>query len=538
MGKLGVQGLQGLPGKSGPRGLTGPKGETGHPGELVYAPPSYEHPPVEYPVYNNAHQAHLDHVYPEYRDGSGRFYPKTNKLKRESVTSNYQTPWDSGKTKPASKINVNIKRMDNNVTVLSGRDSISKKAEFFSDLFQSTNSAKSLLELDPEMTLTDNNNINLLRDVDVQKLKFTKSQKKRKNVGVSSGKKTYGNHGSVKIKTRYSKKPPSRLATSILYPTSTKVINIRRNFETDSLVDVLQKDKNTFAGFQRQSFGNSPKPTVQVSYTRGDYSDFANDNMVSEDRHKDGNTIITYDTNNKKIPIKPNSNENDNGQETSEQNEMENKEKNLTVEEVKKPKSTKLWSDRPIPKKLWPPNNMEKVIIVPTPNLVNRKKYRKPPKRKLIRKTIRQRAASKGVNQWPTTTTTTERYNNKKYTTSDSLKKVAESFAPFKIKTYKNIRNEDLYSSPTTESSIEFKSKQDETTFNTPTTITDNSFESKKKPPAHYVATTFHPANNYNERRETENVQQNQWPLQDYPQPTTYVPPHYPPIPPQFYRKI
>ena len=118
MGKQGVQGLQGLPGKPGPRGLTGPKGETGHPGEIVYAPPSYEHPPVEYPVYNNAHQTHLEHVYPEYRDGSGRFYPKTNKLKRESITSNYQTTWDSSKTKPEAKINLNIKRMDSNSTVL------------------------------------------------------------------------------------------------------------------------------------------------------------------------------------------------------------------------------------------------------------------------------------------------------------------------------------------------------------------------------------------------------------------------------------
>ena len=141
--------------------------------------------------------------------------------------------------------------------------------------------------------------LSLLRD-SINSQKKTKNQKKRKPIPSQSGKKSYGKHGGVKIKTRYSKKPPSRLATSILYPTSTKVINIRRNFETDSLVDVLKKDKNSFAGFQRQTFGNSPKPTVQVAYTRGDYTDFGDDNIVSEDRHNDGNTITTYDANNNK----------------------------------------------------------------------------------------------------------------------------------------------------------------------------------------------------------------------------------------------
>ena len=46
-----------------------------------------------------------------------------------------------------------------------------------------------------------------------------------------------------KIKTRYSKKPPSRLATKILYPTSTKVVNIRRNYNADNLVDVFKNDE-------------------------------------------------------------------------------------------------------------------------------------------------------------------------------------------------------------------------------------------------------------------------------------------------------
>ena len=36
------------------------------------------------------------------------------------------------------------------------KDSISQKADFFSDLFDSTNSATSLLERDPEMTLSEN----------------------------------------------------------------------------------------------------------------------------------------------------------------------------------------------------------------------------------------------------------------------------------------------------------------------------------------------------------------------------------------------
>merc|ERR1712223_2097796 len=137
MGKQGVQGLQGLPGKPGPRGLTGPKGEPGHPGEVVYATPAYEHPPVEYPVYNNAHQTYHEEVYPEFREGGGRFYPKTNKLKRESLSSsnNYQTTWDSTKTKKGkTKINLNIKRMDTkrmdtSTVTLSGRESISQKAE-------------------------------------------------------------------------------------------------------------------------------------------------------------------------------------------------------------------------------------------------------------------------------------------------------------------------------------------------------------------------------------------------------------------------
>merc|ERR1712020_148628 len=95
--------------------------------------------------------------------------------------------------------------------------------------------------------------------------------------------------------------------------------------------------------------------------------------------------------------------------------------------------------------------------------------------------------------------------------TSDSLKKVAESFAPLKIKKYKSIRNEqdDLYFAPTTEASIIYTSKQDETSFIVPTTtqIVDR-FESKKETPAYYVPASLHGENKINKARENENLEQ------------------------------
>ena len=97
MGKPGSQGQQGIPGKAGPRGLPGPKGETGHPGDIIYAQPTYEHPPVAYSPYNNDHQVHLGNIYPEYREGTGSFYPKKNKLKRESTSSKHQKQWGGKK---------------------------------------------------------------------------------------------------------------------------------------------------------------------------------------------------------------------------------------------------------------------------------------------------------------------------------------------------------------------------------------------------------------------------------------------------------
>ena len=554
MGKQGVQGLQGLPGKPGPRGLTGPKGEPGHPGEVVYAPPTYEHPVVEYPVYNNGHQTYHEEVFPEYREGTGRFYPKTNKLKRESLSSSnnkYQTAWDSTKTnKGSTKVNVNIKRMDTDNITLSGRESISKKADFFSDLFEKTNSATSLLERDPEMNLPEKDKLNLLREVNVQKLK-NPSKKRNKDK-----KKSYVKHGAVKIKTRYSKKPPSRLATKILYPTSTKVVNIRRNYNADNLEDVFDIKKKDSFGYQRQTFGNAARPTVQVSYARGDYNDL-NDNIVSEDRRDDGNSIsytneISTEPNLYDKHIKDNV-------EVFEQKEMENKElmkhnssiksnrinptntfidvhlenstENVT-DYVNTTRSTKLWSDRPFPK-VYPSEHPEKIIIVPTPNLANRKKFRNPPKRKLIRKAIRQRV-QKGTESEAayvtTASTTTERSN--KYTTSENLKKVAESFAPLKIdKQHQKNSNFDLYSSRT-EKSIEFTSEEDQN--DSPPPINVNEVFEPQKESLTYI---------FDPKKMDRSVKQEVQPTPQYwhtnfPQPTTYVPPHYPPIQPNFYRNI
>ena len=560
MGKQGVQGLQGLPGKPGPRGLTGPKGEPGHPGEVVYAQPTYEQPPVEYPVYNSVPQTYHEEVYPEFRDGSGRFYPKTNKLKRESLSSSkYKTTWDSTKTnKGSTKDNLNIKRMDTSDITLSGRESISKKADFFSDLFEKTNSSTSLLERDPEMTLPEKDKLNLLRDVNVHKIKPT-SKKRNKDK-----KKSYVKHGPVKIKTRYSKKPPSRLATKILYPTSTKVVNIRRNYNADNLIDVFNNDEKNSFGYQRQTFGNAAKPTVQVSYARGDYNEM-NDNIVSEDRSDDENSIrytneITtepslYDKNmknkvdvleqkemeNKELMKHNISNKNDTLNYTDHvvDSQLEKTKQNLkkvaesfATDFINTTRSTKLWSDRPFPK-VYPSNHPEKIIIVPTPNLANRKKFRNPPKRKLIRKAIRQRV-QKGTESEATystlATTTTER--SSKYTTSENLRKVAESFAPLKISKHHNKNTKyDLYSSRT-EKSIEFKSEEDTDDFPPPINVSE-IFESQKEPTSY----TFVPEKKERSLKQEVQSAPQYWQT-NFPQPTTYVPPHYPPIQPNFYRNI
>ena len=537
MGKTGVQGLQGLPGKPGPRGLTGPKGDTGHPGDVVYAPPVYEHQPAAFPVYD---QPHYGNAYPEYRDGSGKFYPKTNKLKRESISSNYQTTWGNSNSKPNSHNNSSIKRMDVNITLVE-KDSISKKAEFFSDLFDNMNSATSLLENDPEMTLPEENKLNLLRDLDVQKLKNT-SQKKRKN----SHKKYYVKQVPVKIKTRYSKKPPSRLATSILYPTSSKVVNIRRNYNTDdTLVDALKNNEKSY-GFQRQTFGNSAKPTVQVSYTRGEEYNNLDDNMVSEDRSDDRDTIkyTNQITTNKFGSREKEDKENPeivNQKKVGTKELMKNKIRNNIIkmnytdhvkdsiyentiinatDVVETTRNTKLWSDRPTPR-TWS-DKPDKILVVPTPDLVNRKKSRKQPKRKLIRKAIRQRVQKD--KEWEATKTTTER-SYSKYTTSKTFRAVAESFAPLKITKFEN-HNPNIYSRQN-EESIEFKAEEPKQEEEEAHIV--NDFESKKEP--QYV---LHPEENSNVK---ENIQPQTW-RTNHPQPTTYLPPHYSPIPPQFYRNI
>ena len=168
------------------------------------------------------------------------------------------------------------------------------------------------------------------------------------------------------------------------------------------------------------------------------------------------------------------------------------------------------------------------VVIVPTPNLANRKKYRKPPKRKLIRKAIRQRVKKGGSNNnstdlvvVATSSTTTER--NNKYITSDSLKEVAESFAPLRIQKY-TIFDPKSYSGPT-EKYNAFKADDEENLF----PVTDH-FESKREPKF----------TSYTEKTGIENytVSPQNW-LNNYPQITTYVPPQYPhQLQSTYYRKI
>ena len=285
----------------------------------------------------------------------------------------------------------------------------------------------------------------------------------------------------------------------------------------------------------------------------GDY-DKLNDNMVSEDRSDDKNAIRYTN----EITTKPSLHDKDieTSVEEVEQKEMENKElmkhdisiknnsinyrdpitdskldedkKNFT-DYVNTTRSTKLWSDRPVPK-VYPSSNPEKIIIVPTPNLANRKKFRNPPKRKLIRKTIRQKGSKRGTTYSTTESTTTERSN--KYTTSENLKRVAESFAPLKIsKHHEKNSNYDLYSSRT-EKSIEFKSEED--FDDTPPPIESHEHFESQKEPHHYI---FDPEKQgRNERKEVQATQQ-YWHT-NYPQVTTYIPPHYPPIQPNYYRNI
>ena len=118
--------------------------------------------------------------------------------------------------------------------------------------------------------------------------------------------------------------------------------------------------------------------------------------------------------------------------------------------------------------------------------------------------------------------------------TSENLKKVAESFAPLKItKHHENNSNYGLYSSRT-EKSIEFKSDEDTGDKSSPPPIqSTENFESQKRPP-HYM---YIPEKK--ERSEQPEVQPTPhiWHT-NFPQPTTYVPPHYPPIQPNFYRNI
>ena len=543
MGKPGSQGLQGIPGKAGPRGLPGPKGETGHPGDVVYSHPTYEQSPVSYSPYTNDHQVHLGNIYPEYREGTGSFYPKKNKLKRESTSSKHQTKWNSKKrTKQKTKSNPNIKRMDDKIASVA-KDSISKKADFFSDLFDSTNSATSLLERDPEMTLSEKGKFNILRDVDLQKVKNYPKKK------IDGGKKYYVKHDPIKTKTHYAKSPPSQLATSILYPTTSKVITLRRNSNNGILEDVLTHDDNSY-GFQRQTFGNAAKPTVQVSYAKEEYNRF-DDSVALENRY-DNTDDIRYNqkddtqSNFSKIIVRG-----DNEilghtgfgskevikttplpinissvRYTTSTNESTLKDQLQNQTNVETTRDTKLWSDRPTPTSwAYSPN---KIAVVPTPNLANRKKYRKPPKRKLIRKAIRQRVKKGGNSNnstnlvvVATSSTTTER--NNKYITSDSLKEVAESFAPLRIQKY-TIFDPKSYSGPT-EKYNAFKADDEENLF----PVTDH-FESKREPKF----------TSYTEKTGIENytVSPQNW-LNNYPQITTYVPPQYPhQLHSTYYRKI
>merc|ERR1712110_390525 len=119
---------------------------------------------------------------------------------------------------------------------------------------------------------------------------------------------------------------------------------------------------------------------------------------------------------------------------------------------VETTRDTKLWSDRPTPKSwTYSPN---KIAVVPTPNLANRKKYRKPPKRKLIRKAIRQRVKKVG-------------------SSNNSTELVV--FATLRIQKY-TIFDPKSYSGPT-EKYNAFKADDEENLF----PVTDH-FESKREP--------------------------------------------------------
>ncbi len=117
-GPVGAPGLQGIPGKAGPRGVPGPKGEPGprgQPAQPYFLPPN--------PGFKR------DIIKPPYPYAGP---PKVTK--RESNPKDYSS----------SKDNKNRDR----------HDDLEKQVSFFSTLFdQERDSSKSLLELDPEMTL-------------------------------------------------------------------------------------------------------------------------------------------------------------------------------------------------------------------------------------------------------------------------------------------------------------------------------------------------------------------------------------------------